>query len=46
MNGFADKSADVDLDGGSLHIDWAGSSKDHVYMTGPAVKVFEGDISL
>ena len=46
LNGFADKSADVDLDGGSLHIDWAGSSKDHVYMTGPAVKVFEGDISL
>ena len=45
-DGFADKSADVDLDGGSLHIDWAGSSKDNVYMTGPAVKVFEGDISL
>lgn len=46
LNNKVIKEADVDLDGGRLHIEWSGSLEDHVYMTGPAEKVFEGDYSL
>jgi diaminopimelate epimerase len=35
----------VDLPGGSLRIRWAGAGTP-VYMTGPAVRVFEGRVSL
>lgn len=34
----------VHLPGGDLHIEW--DADDHVYMTGPAVEVFEGDYHL
>lgn len=35
----------VRMDGGELHIHW--NKKDgHVYMTGPAVKVFDGEIEI
>ena len=34
----------VHLLGGDLQIEWSGSQEDSVYMTGPAVTVFEGDI--
>ena len=43
LNHLTDGYADVDLDGGTLHIEWDGSPESHVFMTGPAVKVFEGD---
>lgn len=46
LNGLTKDYADVDLDGGTLHIEWTGNPKDHVYMTGPAVKAFEGDYDL
>ncbi len=40
LNDLADKKADIGLDGGTLHVEWKGDN--HVYMTGPAEKVFEG----
>ncbi len=45
LNGFTNRKAVVKLLGGDLTIEW--NEKDnHVYMTGPAVMVFEGDIDL
>lgn len=39
------RETDVIMDGGKLHIEW--SEKDnHIYMTGPAETVFEGEIVL
>jgi diaminopimelate epimerase len=41
LTGRSDRSATVELPGGPLHITW--SEKDqHLYMTGPAEKVFTG----
>ena len=40
LNGLADKSSDVILDGGTLHIDWR--EDNHVFMTGAAEKIFSG----
>lgn len=41
----ASRQTDIVMDGGTLHIEW---SKDdgHVYMTGPATFVFDGEIAL
>ena len=46
LNGKADKEADVELDGGRLPIAWDGNPESHVFMTGPAEKVFEGTYKL
>ncbi len=46
LNGLTKDYADVDLDGGTLHIEWDGKPESHVFMTGPAVKVFEGEYFL
>jgi len=41
LNGLCGREADIDLPGGTLHIEW--SEKDgHVYMTGPASFVYDG----
>jgi len=41
LNGLCDRNVTVELLGGNLAIEW--NEKDnHVYMTGPAVKVFDG----
>lgn len=43
LNNYTDRKVIVELLGGKLEIDW--NEKDnHVYMTGPATKVFEGKI--
>jgi diaminopimelate epimerase len=42
IKGLTGKNVTVHLPGGDLFIDWAGDN--HVYMTGPAVEVFEGTI--
>ncbi len=43
--GLTDRKATVHLPGGKLFIEW--SEKDgHVYMTGPAEKVFEGTVTI
>lgn len=40
LNGRAERKAEVELDGGRLTIEWA--EDNHIYMTGPAEKVFSG----
>ncbi len=40
----SDRSATVELPGGCLQIEWS-EHNNHVYMTGPATKVFAGQIS-
>jgi diaminopimelate epimerase len=40
-----DRDVTVSLPGGDLEITWEGPGN-HLWMTGPAVKVFEGIISL
>lgn len=45
LNGSSERKAEVILKGGSLQIEWS-ESNNHVYMTGPAVKVFDGEIEL
>lgn len=41
-DGRAERRASVLLRGGTLHLRWE-ESNDHIYMTGPAVTVFEGE---
>ncbi|MGE5613861.1 MAG: diaminopimelate epimerase [Bacillota bacterium] len=45
LNGFSDRKATVRLRGGDLLIEW-NEQDNHVYMTGPAETVFEGNIDL
>ena len=33
------------MDGGTLVIEWS-ATDGHIYMTGPATKVFEGEIEI
>jgi diaminopimelate epimerase len=42
LNGFCEREATVKLLGGDLKISW--KENNHVYMEGPAVKVFDGEI--
>jgi len=44
LNGRTGHSVDVNIELGTLHIDWA--EDNHVYMTGPAEIVFTGEISI
>ncbi|MEN6594109.1 MAG: diaminopimelate epimerase [Clostridiaceae bacterium] len=44
LNGKTGRSVDVKIALGTLHIDWA--EDNHVYMTGPAEIVYEGEINL
>lgn len=45
LNGLCERKAEVKLLGGDLTIEW--NEKDNrVYMTGPATKVFEGEIDI
>lgn len=45
LRGLLDSPVQVDTHGGSLSIAWAGRGE-KLYMTGPAVTVFEGEIEL
>lgn len=43
LNGKTERKVEVELLGGKLYIEW--NEKDnHIYMTGPAVTVFEGEL--
>ncbi len=42
LNGYVDKKVTVELLGGPLNIEW--NDDNHIYMTGPAVTVFEGEL--
>lgn len=46
LNGLVEREADIVLDGGTLHVEWDGKETDHVFMTGPAVKVYAGEYPL
>ncbi len=43
LKGRASRTSDIVMDGGTLHIEWR-ESDNHVYMTGPAEFVFDGEI--
>jgi diaminopimelate epimerase len=43
LNGLLERKSTISLLGGDLEIEW---SESHVYMTGEAVTVFEGEIDL
>lgn len=45
LNNVSDRKATIKLLGGDLHIEW-NEADNHVYMTGPAVKVFDGEIDI
>ncbi len=45
LNGYTERQVDVELKGGSLHINWD-ITDNHVFMTGPAVTVYEGSYYL
>jgi diaminopimelate epimerase len=42
LNGLTERAATVKLLGGDLFIEWSGQDN-HIYMTGPATRVFEGE---
>lgn len=46
LNGLADNDVTVHLLGGDLQISWSGRAEDSVFMTGPAITVFDGEIKL
>lgn len=43
LTGHSGRETDIVMDGGALHIEWR-EADGHVYMTGPATKVFDGRI--
>ena len=43
--GRAGRESSIVMDGGTLHIEWR-ESDNHVYMTGPATFVFDGEIAI
>ena len=43
INGLTDRNVFIELLGGTLEIEW-NPNDNHVYMTGPAVTVFEGEL--
>ena len=45
MHGLVEDEVEVQLRGGNLQIRWDRESG-HVFMTGPAVEVFNGEINL
>ncbi|EFN52710.1 hypothetical protein CHLNCDRAFT_36797 [Chlorella variabilis] len=45
LEGHTDRSCQVDLPGGPLHIEWR-ESDNHIYMTGPAELVFAGSVDV
>ena len=46
QQGLLDARVDVQTRGGLLTIAWEGGVQDHVFMTGPATTVFEGQIEI
>jgi diaminopimelate epimerase len=45
LNKKATRASNIVMDGGTLHIEW-NEQDNHIYMTGPAARVFEGEIEL
>ncbi len=45
VTGRSARQSDIIMDGGKLHIEW-GEADNHIYMTGPAAFVYDGEIEL
>ena len=45
LNGYTEREVEIRLLGGNLQIEW-NEEDNHVYMTGPATVVFDGEIEL
>ena len=45
LTGRADRRSRIVMDGGTLDVEWS-AADNHVYMTGPAAFVFDGEIQL
>lgn len=45
LNGLTGREVDVDLPGGQLHVNWDAATN-HVFLSGPAVTVFNGEYLL
>ena len=45
LRGITDHQADIQMDGGTLHVEWS-QADHHIYLTGPAETVFDGQISI
>jgi diaminopimelate epimerase len=45
LEGVVDRSCQVDLPGGPLHIEWR-EADNHIYMTGPAELAFSGSVAV
>ena len=45
LRGLASRQSNIIMDGGILNIEWS-KNDNHVYMTGPAAFVFDGEIEL
>ena len=43
LNGLTNRKVNIELLGGTLNIEW-NENDNHVYMTGPAVTVFDGEL--
>lgn len=43
INGYTTRKVNVELLGGKLEIEW-NEEDNHIYMTGPAIEIFEGEI--
>lgn len=43
LNGYTNRDVNIELLGGTLQIEW-NKQDNHVYMTGPATTVFEGEL--
>lgn len=49
LKGYIENSVEVELLGGTVHIEWYGSKEnpnEHVYMTGPAEYVFSAELKI
>lgn len=44
VTGRRDRQSDIEMDGGTLHIEW--NEQNRILMTGPAATAFEGEIAL
>ena len=45
LTGRASRQSDIVMDGGTLHIEWH-ESDNHVYLSGPAEFVFDGEVEM
>ncbi len=45
VRGYSGRKVHIHMDGGEIHVEWS-RDDNHIYMTGPAAIVYEGEIQL